>query len=651
MGATTKLSPKQKRCCDCKKVKHKFNDFRSRWNRCQKHKEQGLAKDDKKVLACGACEEARSSTIRQPRCVDCDAKRGSKKTDKTKKKAAPAKVAAKKKAAKPSKAAPVVTAPPVADTVASTPPPASSPAPAPAPVHHTAPPASPPAPSGVASSIAAVDALLAEKKEETADSAGPAGPAPAVAASPSVKGKKPAMGEAAPQPAFRGPPPQGPRLIRRGAQGCSQGRHYIQTNIVEIKRILFALTTREKRVARAEVRLDAANDRFRRQVTQVKEIGGLDLASPQLRARYESAHTSREHEIARVNNAKAWREFTAKKLRLFLDHALSHTPYTGALKPCPDGPCEKCNNTGLARQENKNPYAKAAVPILRHIQRVLTMTEDCFKIRAGTSEKDDAYVRILNGHMGLVKKFGNPHQTAMEGDDAEQGARIGLLDAARRFDPTKPVAYICPGVTRTENRRTGAITKRLCGYKEKADLDRDCSKCKELGHRCDHHQSAQKKTCPKCGKKLMVQTSVAVFQTVAWSWAKRNSRARKTTDERPGLRPSIDDPALGGKKAEDGGVADQVTKIDGRAQIADASTKLDDNETAALDLHTQIAGLDDEQQRTVMGLCLEGLSPTEIGKELDLTTRQVVKVKEAACAILRERLVGYLPERETVAAD
>lgn len=174
MGATTttKLGPKQKRCCDCKKVKHKFKDFRSRWNRCQKHKEQGLAKDDKKVLACSACEEARNATIRQPRCVECDAKRGSKK-DKGKK---VTKVTAGKKKAKPSKASPTVTAPaePVATTATTapspTPPPAPSPAPAPAPapvaaVHHTAPPASPPAPSGVVSSLAAVDSLLGDEKE------------------------------------------------------------------------------------------------------------------------------------------------------------------------------------------------------------------------------------------------------------------------------------------------------------------------------------------------------------------------------------------------------------------------------------------------------------------------------------------------------
>lgn len=443
------------------------------------------------------------------------------------------------------------------------------------------------------------------------------------------------MGEA-PQPAFRGPPPQGPRLIRRGTQGCEQGRHYIQTNMTEIKRILFALTTREKRVARAEGRLTAANDRFRKYVSKAKEIGGLEAATPELKARYESAHRAREHEIARVNNAKSWREFTAKKLRLFLDHALSHTPYTGAPKPCPEGPCEKCNNTGLMRADNRNPYARAAIPILKHIQRVLETTELCFKIRAKTSEKDDAFNTLLKGHMGLVKKFGNPHQTAMEGDDAEQGAMMGLLDGARRFDPTKPVRYICPGVNRE--------TRKPCNYKIKADLDRDCTKCVELGHRCDFHQGAQGRLCPKCGKKLMVQTSIAVFQTVAWSWAKRNSRARKTTDERPGLRPSIDDPGLGGKKAEDGGVSDQVTKINGRAQIADGSQKLDESETAAMDLHTQIALLEDETQKQVMRLCLEGLTPAEIAKELELTTRQVVKTKDAACAVLREALVGYLPE-------
>lgn len=629
-GTAKKLKPNEKRCCDCRKVKHKFKDFRSRWNRCEKHKEQGLAKDDPKVLKCAACEERRSATIRQPRCVECDAKRR-KKDQKGKK---PAKVTAKKKAAKTSQSAPAVTVPPQETAPIA----ATAPPPAPAPVHHTAPPASPPAPSGVVSSLAAVDSLLGEQKGETADSAGPAGSA--VAVSPSGK-KKPAMGEA-PQSAFRGPPAQGPTLIRRGTKGCKQGRHYIQTNMTEIKRILFALTTREKRVAQAERRLNAANDRFRKYVSSAKESGGLDKITPELKARYESAHEAREHEIARVNNARAWRAFTAKKLRLFLDHALTHTPYAGAPKPCPTGPCEACNQTGLVRAENRNPYAKAAVPILRHILSVLEITELCFKIRAQTSERDDAFNTLLKGHMGLVKKFGNPHQTAMEGDDAEQGAMMGLLDGARRYDPTKPIRYICPGVNRE--------SRKPCGYKEEAEkkLGSACTDCQTLGHRCEFHQSAQGKTCPKCGKKLMVQTSVAGFQTVAWSWARRNSRARKTTDERPGLRPSIDDPGLGGKKAEDGGIADQVAMIDGRARIADGSTKLDEAETAALDLHSQIALLDDPQQKEIMRLCLEGItSPSEIGKKLDLTTRQVIKAKDAACAILRERLAGYLERERT----
>lgn len=80
-----KLAPKQKRCFGCKQIKHKFKDFKPRWGRCEKHKEQGKPFSEK----CKGCAEARGSNIRQPRCVGCDAKRT--------KKEAPAKAKATKK--------------------------------------------------------------------------------------------------------------------------------------------------------------------------------------------------------------------------------------------------------------------------------------------------------------------------------------------------------------------------------------------------------------------------------------------------------------------------------------------------------------------------------------------------------------------------
>lgn len=644
---------KHKRCKPtaqggCGKLKSRLKEFKPRWSKCEKHREQGLSKDDPKVLKCDECKSLRTGFVRQPLCIECDSKRG-----KQEGKKATTKVTAKSKKSKSTVAAPVVAAPAPAP-VAQPQPVNVAPPPAPV-VQHAAPPASPPVPApSPASAVSAVAALLEGQKEESADSAGPAqqaaplfetpvgvsGGGAAVSAVLEAPAAKPAM--KGKMPSFRGPPPQGPSLIFRGAadcehgvpirdckQGCT-GRKYAQAGLCDIKRLFRALTTRESRVARAEERLKVANEQFKGLLVEARNAGGLEVSPSDVKERYAAAHERREYEISRVNNAKAWREFTAKRLRMFLDHALSNTPYTKA-RECPDGKCEKCNHTGMLREETKSPYAKAATPILRHLSRALEVAELCYKVRARTSEKDAAYKTLLDRHMGVVKKFGNPHQTAMEGDDAEQGAMIGLLDGAVRYDPTEPIQYLCP----------------ICGYREKVK-----KQTVEIDGKIRKRRKAdENKMCPsaKCKKRvassdepnpMMVLTSTAIFQTVAWSWSKRNSRARKTTDERPGLRPSIDDPTLGGKKAEDGGLADQVAVVDGKAQIVGEKTKIEDKGLAAMDLHTQIGLLEDETQKKVVEYLLDNHTPAEIAAKLDMTSRQVVKVREAAFAVLRERLGG-----------
>lgn len=135
-----KLGPKQKRCCDCKQIKHKLKDFKPRWGRCEKHREQGKPFQAK----CKGCVALVNGNIRQPRCIGCDAKRVKKEAPAT---AAPAKKTRKKKGTTVEVPPPAATAtPPVTATapgatVETVTPPApepvvtqSAPAPAPEPV-------------------------------------------------------------------------------------------------------------------------------------------------------------------------------------------------------------------------------------------------------------------------------------------------------------------------------------------------------------------------------------------------------------------------------------------------------------------------------------------------------------------------------------
>lgn len=417
------------------------------------------------------------------------------------------------------------------------------------------------------------------------------------------------------RPRFRGPPPQGPHVAFRGSKGCSQGRKYPQANLTEIKRILTALTTREARVAAAEVSLAEANGRVREAVRLVRDEPGAPSET-----KFRIAKKRRDEETLRVQNARAWRDFTGKRLRLYLDHALHTTPYVRKCVPCSATvpaailKCEKCDSADIVTTEKPNPFARAAAPILKHIARVLEEAELCFKIRARTEDSDAAFQTLLASHQGLVRKFGNPHQTALEADDAEQGAVLGLFDGAKRFDPTKATHLMCP----------------RCEHKEKV------VKASDLG---------VNNVCPKCNLPNMMQmTSTATYQTYAWGWSKRNSRARKDTEKRPGLlHASIDDPSIGGKSPEDGGIADQVTSNGGRASMDSGGADIVDNQaTAVRDMRTEIADLEDPQHREVLEAILEGHGPGDIAARLGITTRKVGKIKDEAFSILRRRLAAYL---------
>lgn len=452
---------------------------------------------------------------------------------------------------------------------------------------------------------------------------------------------KPSTGK---RPLFRGPPSQGPRLAVRGAKGCKQGRSYAQANLTEIKRILAALTTREGRVASAEQKLAEANRKLREVIAARRAT--TDEESPLLVERFTTLKAKRDEAIERVTNARAWRDFTAERCRVYLDHALATTPYVNRkCRTCVEGVvtsadgstnvCPACKGTKQVRTDNPNPFARAAVPILRHISRVLEEAELCFKIRARTEDSEAAFKTLLDANVGLVKKFGNPHQTALEGDDAEQGAILGLFDGAKRFDPTRATHFFCP----------------RCEHERKIEKD-DYEVVNEVEKLKTHQR------CPECGlERMMLGTSTATYRTYAWNWTKRNSRARKDNEKRPGLlHPSIDDPALGGKAAEDGGVTDQVTMVGGRPSLVASRMNVGTTEdSTGLDMRTQIQALDDPQQRIVLECILENMQPGEIATKLNISTRAVAKLKDAAFAVMRKKLASYLekapaPEAEEIEA-
>jgi DNA-directed RNA polymerase specialized sigma24 family protein len=100
--------------------------------------------------------------------------------------------------------------------------------------------------------------------------------------------------------------------------------------------------------------------------------------------------------------------------------------------------CKTCKGLGTVRSRKMDNVSKAVFKRISYFKRVLEPTSLCAKVRFRTSDKDAAYDTLLEGSARLISKFGNETQTAMERQDAEQGARMGIVDAAMKFDPTRP---------------------------------------------------------------------------------------------------------------------------------------------------------------------------------------------------------------------
>jgi len=99
--------------------------------------------------------------------------------------------------------------------------------------------------------------------------------------------------------------------------------------------------------------------------------------------------------------------------------------------------CETCKGRGLVRRLKTDSESQAAFKRITYFKSVVETTVLCAKVRAGTSDANEAYLELEKQNYRLLNKFGNEAQTSLEGEDALQGVRQGIVDAARRFDPTR----------------------------------------------------------------------------------------------------------------------------------------------------------------------------------------------------------------------
>jgi len=231
--------------------------------------------------------------------------------------------------------------------------------------------------------------------------------------------------------------------------------------------------------------------------------------------------------------------------------------------------CQRCKGQTTIRQKREDKRAKAAYRRIKYWKAVLPDVVCAAKVRAGVSDQNDAYIKLETKCRNLLVKFGSEKQTSLEGPDAEQGVRQGILDAAMRFDPT---------------RKEGAM-----------------------------------------------------FNTVAYNWCRRNSRARHDYQKRAGVyAPSVE--AMG--TDEDGnGVAALITSSDGALGTFEDSPE--SVQELQMDIREKVASLPSDEREVVM--CeMGGLSTLQISEKLDMPTAKVRRLRDAAYETLRESLIGYV---------
>tara|TARA_R110002110_G_scaffold115921_1_gene287154 strand:+ start:79 stop:1188 length:1110 start_codon:yes stop_codon:yes gene_type:complete len=293
-----------------------------------------------------------------------------------------------------------------------------------------------------------------------------------------------------------------------------------------------------------------------------------------------------------IESAKHRRDDHLDELRHLIDYALTTVAYDDV--PCPGCQlpadplsfiralpefeqaaiqCKTCKGLGTARQKKTSKEAKASFKLISHFKRVLDDTALVAKIRSRTDESSDAYLELEAKNKNLLSKFGNEKGSQLEGDDAAQGVRQGILDACRLYDPT--------------------------------------------------------------------DSRMAAFNTVAYWWCRRNSRARHQGQKRHGLYALSSD-AIIVDKEKGRAIGEFLVVKDGAFASADLNNVgRGAGDTLSIDLRDNIAKLPENQAKVVVDV-MGGYLPGQIAARHGFSKGKVRCLKERAFAALRESMVGYV---------
>lgn len=347
-----------------------------------------------------------------------------------------------------------------------------------------------------------------------------------------------------------------------------------------------------------------------------------------------------------LDKARAARDEHIEDIRQVIDYALTEDLYE--VIPCPacklpadalafadkvtdwapTSDCSKCEGSGRSRVKKSDETSKKAYKRISYFKRVLDDVIDCAKVRHGTSDRHEAYARLEAKNRNLLVKFGNEKQTSVEGADAEQGARMGIIDAARRFDPTLPnmasfntVAY---NWSYRNSRARHDWQKRAGVYApsvEAMGTDEDGNGMSAmivnsagalgvLGGSSTSQPMGGSDRCRKCGDLSELDPE---------TWAPTGYCEPCSKFAKPKKAPTGPTP---GDLYDGGGSVSSVPQ------------------SVKLDIRDAIGELE-EEERTVVTLEMAGSSVAQISRETGISTVKVRRLRKAAFEKLREGLVGY----------
>lgn len=99
--------------------------------------------------------------------------------------------------------------------------------------------------------------------------------------------------------------------------------------------------------------------------------------------------------------------------------------------------CETCKGAGRVRQKKQDRKSRADRKRIAYYKRELENVRLAAKVRADTLDSSEAFAQLEAKCERLAKKLSNEKQTALEWEDALQGVRQGIVEAAHKFDPTQ----------------------------------------------------------------------------------------------------------------------------------------------------------------------------------------------------------------------